>query len=301
MAKNGNKEISLQEFVDILHSKGYQETPVAYSYLDGCLQAVDFVKDEWFVQLHCEETDQFYQELKNLEPGTEYTVDYKNYIVTAAFIQSPICDVSDFLNGKKDGILLVDEPGEYHKHGLDEFEYCLGLQRTNLLGHELKIMQSRIDTLTWANSYLVPILEKYDYYAAFDHFFNCNEDIISDSSDPTIEFNHPNNGGIRISNDCITGKPCIVADGIDITDEVFGKDSDTVYEVLCKKVWEQHESKYGYIWKNDPKETKDTYCEVITLFDCLQVKRKTKINFEVIPDRYDYAVEEYKKMFPDNV
>lgn len=300
METNGNKEISLQKFVDILHSKGYQETPVAYTYLDGCLQAVDFVKNEWLVQLHCEETDEFYEELKNMEPGTEYTVDYKNYIVTAAFIQSPICDVADYINGKKEGILLVDEPGEYHKHGLDEFEYCLGLQRTNLLDHELKIMQSRIDTLTWANSCLVPILEKYDYYAAFDHFFNCNEDIISDSSDPTIEFNHPNNGGIRISNDCITGKPCIVADGIDITDEVLGKDSDTVYEVLCKKVWEQDESKYGYIWKNDPKEAKETYHEVLALFECVQGKRKAKINFDIIPDRYDYVVEEYKKLFPDN-
>ena len=300
MANNGNKKVSLQEFVDILHSKGYQETPIAYSYLDGCLQAVDFRKDEWLVQLHCVETDEFYEVLKNMEPDTEYTVDYKNYIVTAVFIQSPVCDIADFYNGKKEGILLVDEPNDYHKHGLEHFEYCLGLQRTNLLDHELKIMYCRMQTLDWAKEFLIPVLEKYDYYASFDHFFNCNEDI--DSSDPTIEFNHPNNGGIRISNDCITGEPHIVAEGgVDITKEIFNENSEVVYNVMLEKVWKQHESKYGYIWKNDPKETKDTYCEAITLFDCLQTKRKAKINFEVIPDRYDYAVEEYKKMFPDNV
>ena len=53
MAKNGNKEISLQEFVDILHSKGYQETPVAYSYLDGCLHAVGVVESANEVVTRC--------------------------------------------------------------------------------------------------------------------------------------------------------------------------------------------------------------------------------------------------------
>ena len=291
----------MQKFVDILHERGYKETPIAYSYVDGHLVAVDFKKDKWLVTIQCEETEEFYNELENMEDGTEYTVDYNNYVVTGIFIQSPICDRAGFTDNDKSGIFLPAEPGDWHTHGLEYFEYCLGLQSTNLLEHELKIMKCRIETLSWAKENFVPIIEKYDYTCSFDSFFNCDENATDDTSDPTIIFNHYNDGQLYIDNDCITGKPKIVCDGIDITDDVYGKDSETVYNVLVEKVWKKNVSRYGYIWSGDPKETKYSEQEVFNLMRAIDYgDDKVKINFDIIPERCKWLVDKYKEKFGIN-
>lgn len=291
----------MQKFVEILYERGYKEAPLAYTYLDGQLDAVDFKKNDWLITIQCEETEEFYNELENMEDGTEYTVDYKNYVVTGIFIQSPICDQAGFTDNDKSGIFLPAEPGDWHTHGLEYFEYCLGLQSTNLLEHELKIMTSRLETLSWAKENFVPIIEKYDYTCCFDSFFNCDETVTDDTSDPSIIFNHRNRGQLYIDNDCITGNPKIVCDGIDITDDVYGRDSETVYNVLVEKVWKKDEPRYGYIWSGDPKETKDSYNEVSTLIQTIDYDEKPrKINFDIIPERCNWLVDKYREKFGIN-
>ena len=80
-----------------------------------------------------------------------------------------------------------------------------------------------------------------------------------------------------------------------LIDKIYGKLSDEVYNVLLEDVWKQDELKFGYIYNNDPHETLETYKQVNMLLDSLRYKEKNNdINFDVIPDRYNKFVEEYK-------
>lgn len=75
---------------------------------------------------------------------------------------------------------------------------------------------------------------------------------------------------------------------------------EDVYSMLLDKFWKENEGKYGYIYNNDPKETIDTYNEVMKMYHNLGYRKKTyEVNLNVIPDRYQTYVEEYKKLFLD--
>ena len=134
---------TLKEYADFLYRNGYEETTAPFTFLNGRLEVVDFVKNNYCINLYVEETEEFDKYLSSLDVGTEYQVEYDNYNVRAAFIESPICNISDFLHGTTDGIELVSEPNDYHKHTLDLFEQCINFQKTNLLEHELFIMSCR--------------------------------------------------------------------------------------------------------------------------------------------------------------
>lgn len=291
---------TLKEYSDFLVSKGYCETSISQTYLDGHLEIVEFVKNDFHVNLYVVETNELSDYLDTLEPGTEYQVDYNNYIVDSANIESPICNVSDFLTGTTKEIQLVSEPNEYNHHTLDLFEKCIEFQKTNILEHELFIMSKRKEQLEWATKNLIPILEKYDYYVKYDSFFDttngkCNSNV-------RIDFKHPNNNELIIEIDCITGESIIWAD-INSTDgcidlsELYGKSVDEVSNILLEKVWKKDELRFGYIYNNDTHYTINTYYSVLTLFDCLHYKEKRNdILFDSIPEKYNNLIEEYNKL-----
>lgn len=292
---------TLKEYSDFLHSNGYEESFAPYTFLDGGLEIVEFIKNDFHVHLYVEPTEELLKFLSNLAEGTEYQIEYENYIVNFAKIESPICNVSNFLDGSTDYIELGLNPSAYNKHTLDLFDKCIEFQKTNLLEHELFIMSQRLKHLTWAKENLIPLLEKYDYYVDYDSFFDTKQERCS--SNIRIDFKHPNRADFVIEVDCITGEPIIwtdinLADGtIDLTDKIYGKNKDIVFNILLEDVWKKYESKFGYIYNNDPHETIDTYKEVGHLMDCLHYKEKKEINFNIIPKRYNHLVEEYKKTF----
>ena len=290
---------TLIEYADFLFKNGYKENFAPYTFLDGNIEMVEFIINDFRIVLYVEETDEFSKYLASLKPGTEYQVEYENYNVKHAFIESPICNVSNFLDGTTDGIELVSTPNAYNKHTLDLFELCINFQKTNLLEHELFIMSRRMEHLAWAKDNLIPILEMYDFYVDYDSFFDTKQERCS--SNIRIDFKHPNRADLVIEIDCITGEPIIWADinsangTIDLADKIYGKLSDEVYNVLLENVWKQDELKFGYIYNNDPHETLETYKQVNMLLDGLRYKEKNNdINFDVIPDRYSEFVEEYK-------
>ena len=292
---------ALKEYVDFLYKNGYKENFAPYTFLDGHLEIVEFIKNDYHINLYVTETEEFSNYLDSLELGTEYQVEYENYNVKSAFIESPICNVSNFLDGSTDGIELVSEPGAYNKHTLDLFELCIGFQKTNLLEHELFIMSRRLEHLAWAKNVLIPILEEYDFYVDYDSFFDTKQERCS--SNIRIDFKHPNRADFVIEVDCLTGKPIIWADinsangTIDLTDKIYGKNQDDVSSILLEEVWKKDELKFGYIYNNDPHETIETYKEVLNLMDCLHYNEKRKdINFDAIPQRYEKLVLDYKKM-----
>ena len=260
---------TLKEYAEFLYSKGYSETVMPYTLVDGALEIVDFVREGFHVNLYLEETEEFHKYLESLEPGTEYNINYENYSVRLAFIESPICNVANFHDGSTDGIELSIEPTSYNRHTLDLFEQCIGYQKINLLEHELFIMSRRQEQLAWAKENLVPLLEKYDYVIDFDSFFDTKNELLS--SNQRISFRHHNHSEIEFETDCITGQPIIWSDAesgtgvIDITDKLYGKNIDEVYNVLMEEVWKKDEDKFGYIYNNDPHETVDTFSEVCLL------------------------------------
>ena len=117
---------TLKEYADFLYLEGYKESIAPFTFLDGTLKIVEFVMDGFHVNLYVEETDEFSKYLESLEPGTEYHVEYENYVVNSAFIEAPICNVANFHDGSTDGIELVSKPNAYNKHTLELFEMCIG-------------------------------------------------------------------------------------------------------------------------------------------------------------------------------
>ena len=291
---------TLKEYADFLYSRGYKETIAPFTFLDGTLKIVEFVRDGFHVNLYVEETDEFSKYLESLEPGTEYHMEYENYVVNSAFIETPICNVANFYDGSTDGIELVSKPNKYNKHTLDLFEQCIGFQKINLLEHEIFIMSRRQEHLAWAKENLVPLLEKYNYVITFDSFFDTKNE--APSSNQRIDFRHHNRSELSIETDCITGEPiiwsdCALGEGVVyLSDKMYGKDIDGVYNVMLEEVWKKSKDKFGYIYNNDPHETVDTYGEVGKLIDCLHYGEKDdSINFDVIPERYNDIVKKYKE------
>lgn len=291
---------TLKEYAEFLYKNEYKETFAPYTFLDGNLEIVEFIKNGYHINLYVVETKEFSDYLSSLPLGTEYKVEYKNYNVKSAFIESPICNVSNFSDGSTDGIELVSEPNEYNKHTLELFELCLNFQKTNLLEHELFIMSRRQEHLMWAKENLIPILENYNFYADYDSFFNTKNDRCS--SNIRIDFKHQNCADFVIEIDCLTGKPIIWVDInssngiIDLTDKIYRKNQDDVFNILLEEVWKRDELKFGYIYNNDPQETINTYNEVLTLEYCLYYSEKKDIDFNIIPKRYNKLIEDYNKM-----
>lgn len=291
---------TLKEYTDLLYKNGYKENFAPYTFVDGHLEIVEFIKNDYHINLYVVETKEFSDYLSSLLPGTEYQVEYENYNVKSAFIESPICNVSNFLDGSTDGIELVSEPNAYNKHTLELFELCLNFQKTNLLEHELFIMSHRQEHLTWAKYNLIPILEKWDFYVDYDSFFDTKEERCS--SNIRIDFKHPNRADFVVEIDCLTGKPIIWADinshngTIELTDKIYGKNLDEVADILLEEILKKDELKFGYIYNNDPQETINTYKEVFTLMDCLHYSEKKDIDFNIIPKRYNKLIEDYNKM-----
>jgi hypothetical protein len=292
---------TLKEYADFLYKNGYKENFAPYTFLDGNLEIVEFIKNGYHINLFVEETKEFSEYLSSLDLETEYQVEYENYNVKSAFIESPICNVSNFLDGSTNGIELVSEPNAYNKHTLDLFELCINFQKTNLLEHELFIMSQRLKHLAWAKDNLIPILEKYNFYVVYDSFFDTKQE--RNSSNIRIDFKHPNRAYFVIEVDCLTGKPIIWVDinstngVIDLTDKIYGKNQDDIFNILLEEVWKKNEHKFGYIYNNDPHETVDTYNNVLNLMDCLHYNEKRKdINFDVIPQRYEKWVLDYNEM-----
>ena len=159
-------------------------------------------------------------------------------------------------------------------------------------------MSRRQEHLAWAKKNLVPLLEKYNYVVKFDSFFDTKNEALS--SNPRIDFRHHNGSELSIETDCITGEPIIWSDDeegvVYLSDKMYGKDIDDVYNVMLEEVWKNREDKFGYIYNNDPHETVDTYCELFKLIDCLHYgKKDDSINFNVIPERYNDIVKKYNE------
>lgn len=291
---------TLKEYADFLYKNGYKEDFAPYTCLNDYLEIVQFTKNGFLIRLYVEETEEFSNYLSS-HPEIEYEIKYENYNVESAFIESPICNVSNFSDGSTDGVELVVEPNEFNKYTLDLFEFCINFQKTNLLEHELFIISNHQKHLTWAKDNLIPILEKYNYYVDYSSLFDTKQERCS--SNLRIDFKHPNNAMLVIETDCITGNLDIWSDTqlyegvVDLANKIYGKNQEEIFKILLEEVWKKDDLKFGYIYSGDSNETIETYKEVLSLEQDLRYKEKrNNVNFSIIPKRYDYLIEEYNKL-----
>lgn len=287
---------TLKDFADILYENGYKEIDGSYYYMNGYLEAVTFSKKNYDVILSVEMSPEMEKYVDSLELGASYIWQYKDYNVTKIALKAPICNISDFFTGETDYIFLsLDDK----KYPLSLFEKCLKFQQTDLVEQELFIISQRTKHLTWVQNSLKPLLAKYDYNVSYCSLFDTDE---KSDSHLTMIFNHLgyDYSSIRITTDCITGNIEIITFNccqyIDIT-EIYEKDSEEIFNVLLEKIWKLKEEEFGYIYNNDPHETKDTYSELLKIHYCIDQKQKSEeINFDVIPERYSKLVETYNKL-----
>lgn len=298
---NEMKKVSFDSVAETLYKNGYKETQLPYTYLDGSLEVVSFTKNGFGVNVWVYPKPDFVAFLETLDEGDEYAVKYENYYVSQIHLESPICNVAGFCDGDTSGITLVEEPGGYVKHSLSLFEYCLSLQTTNLLSHELMIMEKRVEHLKWAKEHLIPLLEKWDYHAEFDTFFNVDKPL--DSSNQYIEFVHYNDGVVYIDTDALTGELSIKADGVDITKKIYSccLNENGIKQVFIDDVWVNSGLRYSYLYNDDPKDTKETYKYVMDLMENIReidsgyihANKNLEIREDIVPDRDRYVLDAY--------
>lgn len=286
---------TLKEFEEVLYRYGYKEGD-GELYDNGGEQSVIYSKGNYDVELKLRPTPEMQKYFENLAEGAEYQWSPENFEVYAAAIKAPICNSEDFFTGETDYIFLSSEDKKYP---LSLFEKCLGFQQTDLIEHELFIMSQRTKHLDWVQNNLKPLLQRYDYNVSYSSLFK--SDNTSDSH-LRICFDHLgyDYSTITIITDCITGDIEILAfincQQIDIT-EIYGKNSEEIFNILLEKVWKLKEEEFGYIYNNDPHETKDTYGELFKLHYSIDQKQKLEdINFDVIPERYNKLVETYNQL-----
>ena len=176
---------TLDEFDRYLKERGYKESQVPYSYVNTVLCSVDYEKDGYFVVLHVSGTEKFWEELK--ENGTK-DFSPSDYEVTAIFIQSPITNIADFYTNKKEGIQLVNKvtSDSWIKHDFSLLEYCLGLQKIDLVSHEKKILGCHLKNLEYLeeNYWINKKTGKPNY--EYNYFYDPEE--TKESYSETVEF-----------------------------------------------------------------------------------------------------------------
>lgn len=277
---------TLDEFDVYLKNKGYTKTKVPYDFIDTILNSVDYIKNDYIVTLFVNGTEEFWKELK--ENGTkEFSVS--DYNVNSIFIESPVTNIADFFTGEKTGIRLVNKvtPESYVKHDFSLLEYCLGLQKVDLISHEKKILGCHLKNLEYIEGYK-KFLEDHDYKIYYSSIFDVSENYERESSDLSIRFLHYSGESMYFETDCLTGV-------LKLNDRPL-KDNTDLEKYIEENYWIDSKtgkpySKYNYFY--DSSETKDSYSETIEFLQAYQHKIWGK-EFNHLPQKYKEEYENYR-------
>lgn len=281
---------TLDEFDVYLKNKGYTKTKVPYDFIDTILHSVDYTKNDYLVTLFVAGTEEFWKELK--EKGTK-DFSLSDYEVKTIFIESPVTNISDFFTNRRDGICLVDKvtPESWIKHDFSLLEYCLGLQRVDLVSHEKKILGCHLRNLEYIEGYK-KFLEDHDYKIYYSSIFDVSEECQRESSDLTLRFQHYSGESIFFETDCLTGVLKLDDKPLDLKEDLK-KYLEENYWIDKKTGKPRYEYNYFY----DPSETKESYPETIEFLQAYQHEVWGK-EFNHLPKLYKEDYENYRNRIP---
>lgn len=282
---------TLDEFDVYLKDKGYTKTKLPYDFIDTILTSVDYVKNNYLVTLFVSGTKEFLSELE--EKGVK-DFSLSDYEVKTIYIQSQVTNRDNFFTGKRDGIYLTDRvtPGCWIKHDFSLLEYCLGLQKVDLVSHEKKILECHLKNLEYIEGYK-KFLQSHDYKIYYSSIFDVSGDYQRDSSDLTLRFQHYSGESIFFDTDCLTGVLKLNDKPIDITSQDLRKYLEKNYWIDKKTGRPRDEYNYFY----DPGETKESYSEVIEFSKAYEHGIWGK-EFNHLPQSYKKDYENYRNRIP---
>lgn len=281
---------TLIEFDKFFKDHGYEESFAPYTFINTILERVDYEKNGYKVFLTTEGTEDFWEELK--ENGTK-EFSLSDYNVISIFIESPITNIADFLTGEKTGIRLVNKvtPESYIKHDFSLLEYCLGLQRIDLISHEKKILGCHLKNLEYIEGYK-EFLEDHDYKIYYSSIFDVSEKCQRESSNLSIKFLHYSGESMYLETDCLTGV-------LKLNDKPL-KDNTNLEKYIEENYWIDNKTRkprceYNYFY--DPSETKESYPETIEFLQAYQHEIWGK-EFNHLPQQYKEDYENYRNRIP---
>ena len=198
---------SFKYYYDILLSLGYRESKeneLGYQFLNGYLTNVDMYsptgKLVTFDVTGSAEYDEYIEKLTQEHPNEEidFTWDYSRMVVNFVFFESPICNVSGYIDNDRSGLTLDgidrEESGfDYYPHklttaNLRKFAYI----QEHPIEHEYKIAKAHVRNLSKINKVFIPILDKYDFYQDYSSLLDSTVDsgYEKDNSNPFVTFKH---------------------------------------------------------------------------------------------------------------
>lgn len=282
---------TLDEFNVYLKERGYELTRVPYDFIDTILTSVEYSRNDYLVTLFVSGTEEFWNELKEKEVKDFSPSDYE---VKTIHIQSPVTNVANFFTGKSDGVYLVNKvtPGGWIKHDFSLLEYCLGLQKVDLISHEKKILGCHLKNLEYIERFK-KFFEDHDYSIYYSSIFDVSGDYQRESSDLTLRFQHYSGESIFFETDCLTGVLKLDDKPLDI----MSLDLETYME---ENYWIDKETgkprdEYNYFY--DPSETRESYPETIEFLQAYEHGIWGR-EFNHLSQSYKEDYENYRNRIP---
>lgn len=280
-----NLSVLLQE----LEIKGFK--PRWYDWLDYYLINIDLYSEtERHIRLEVCYTDEYEEEIKNLPEGTEINPDYSKMECTGAFFECCIC----YPEGLYQGITGIDITNM--DYFWKAFEMFLNPSKA-----KNRIMKIHLEHSEYIEEHLAPVLETYDFYNNYDSYWDCSEKTYI-GSQPIIGWKY------KYSSKDIDFKTDILTEELYVNGKVWDKNNDfekwLIDNVMTYKLGPEtfYELEFERFFSKDPKWTLTSYKEILVLSDNIRQltegkkPRYEEVNFDVIPKKYEYLINQYNEL-----
>lgn len=281
--------VVLAKLLDELKAKGFE--PKWYDYLDYYLMRIDLYNDiEQRITLDVCYTEEYEEELRSLPEGTEIDPDYSKMECTGAFFKCVICYPEGLRQGTS-GITVSDM--SYFWKAFEMFQ--------NPSKAKKRIMQLHLEHSEYIEKYFVPILEKYDFYNNYDSYWDGSNKIYI-GSQPIIGWKY------KYSTKDIDFKTDILTERLYINCDIWNDGDDfekwLIDNVMTYKLGHEtlYELEFERFFDSDPKWAPTSHQEILALTDniCRLCGGKEiyykNINFDIIPEKYKYLIDQYNEL-----
>ena len=283
----------------------YGMAPIGYDYLDGYLEAVEFqdikTKKTTFL-VETKFTPEYVDELRELEPGTEYEVDATKCVVVNACVYGSFVNESGFLDGSTNGIILFSKEnlenindGVYH-HELDMhmLEFCISIQQ-HPIQHSRLILEQHIHHIDIIKERFEKVLNEFGFYEELNTFFNLDGE--RDNTNIEMWYVYDEVYNCAFYTDCITGK--LIFDGKDVTDMTTDEFRNYMMsEIICHGEGKPRLEFEFVFHEGEPGWNKNTAQNIYQMQYDLQhgMRRENEVDYNSVPEKYQKMVEKHKQL-----